>query len=237
MRRYRYTTSYPGNYNPNKQKDHQSPVPSQNDAMLAPYYPEYPGDLIPPQQANRSLGNLAVVRSHFDSRPINAFDFTFVDRFFGAAYYGGFAIPPGYVGILRSVTVEAFGNLGANPAFVDAYGFVEYNAHSLQILVNGAAQVPFAVPVSANSPNLNPGLNQALAVAGVFVDKLFTGGEKINTFVVLPEGSTCNIRIPNVTDTAGLFVSVVYQGNLLLSDGRQPISQVGNGDPEPVTVS
>lgn len=212
-------------------------MPSQQGDAIRAYYPGEPADLMQPPVSKRALAqqdNLGVVRSIFDSRPVNTFDFTFRDKFNGgAAIFGGFAVPPGYVAILRGVSVELFGDKGVGgTGLIDIYGDVSNDLEIPQIslLINGGQQAQWSIPLSANSPLKNP----VAGFAGIFAEDAYASSADIETFVVLPEGSTVTILAPGWTDTLLMVVNVEYRGQLILDDGRQAILQVGNADPEPV---
>jgi len=255
MQRFRYTTNYPGNYSPEQLRGNQSPVPSQHDGTPQPYYPAYPADLIPPQQARTTPDNLAIVRSHFDSRPVNAFDMYFEDAFFDsgpASWMQGYTVPQGYTFVLRRLGLQLLpseaiaANTPGGPLQnqwmprIDPYGnIIQFLANdggrfaTLQVTVNGVAtQISL---LSSNAPVKS--VNTSNGGIGLF--HLGYGEYEIDTFLLAQENSNVNVIVDPLTDTPGAFPSgfnlyVQYYGNLLLSDGRQTTMQVGNPDPEPV---
>ena len=257
MRRFRYTTDYPGNYSPELRRTDQSPVPSQNNATPKPYYPAYPADLIQ-RSARTSPDNLAIVRAQFDSRPVNAFDMYFEDAYFDAgpvSWMAGYTVPQGYTLILRRLGLQLLpseaiaANTPAGPLQnqwmprIDPYGnIIQFltadggRFATLQITVNGVA-TPISI-LSSNAPykSVNGGTGGG---GGIGLFHLGYGEYEVDTFLTASENSVVNIIVDPLTDTLGAFPSgfnlyVQYYGNLLLSDGRQTTLQVGNGDPEPV---
>ena len=231
------TPNYPAVYSRAKAAAEQSAVPSQQGPAIEAYYPGGPTDLMRPPSsgtAQQAIDNLAVVRAVFDSRPLNAYDFTFRDKFQGgAAVFGGFAVPKGYIAIVRNVSVALFGEVPlGGVGFVTPFGDLQNNLTipQMNLIINGGQQAQWTVPLSANSPNANP----IAGFAGVLAEDAYLSSADFKTFVVLNEESICNIQVLNWTDTANRDVLVEYSGQLLLSDGRTYNMQVGNADPEPV---
>lgn len=217
-------------------------MPSQRTPVPDPYYPQGPTDLIAtpgPGGRDNIASNLSVVRSVYDSRPPYAYDFTFTDRstnLGGDFVFGGFLTPLGYITVLRKVGLTLYGNKAVGgDGFIGPYGFISNQLidPELSLLINGGQQLQWLVPLSPNSPNQNP----VAGFVGNFAGQAYTSGIEIDTFVPLPENTTVTIAVPGFTDTIGMFFNVTYSGNLILTDGRIAQLQIGNNDPEPVTVS
>ncbi|MDE2020743.1 MAG: hypothetical protein KGJ13_10440 [Patescibacteria group bacterium] len=234
--RFTLTPTYPAGYSRDKVSAEQSAVPSQQGQMPQAYYPGQPADLLQPSGNARTgqIDNLAVVRAMFDSRPPYTFDFSWRDKFNGgAAVFGGFAVPPGYIAILRGLSIALFGPKGVGgTGLIDIYGEISNNLEIPQasLIINGGQQAQWTVPLSTNSPLANP----IAGFSGLLAEDAYESCADLETFVVLPEGSICNINIPGWTDTLEMLVTVEYRGQLILNDGRVPQMQVGNSDPEPV---
>ncbi len=231
------TPNYPKNFGRSLLAADQSPVPSQQGPVIDTFYPSGPIDLTAPTGSatgNAVPDNLAVVRAVFDSLPPYAYEFTFRDKFVSSApVFGGFAVPAGYTAILRELSIQLFGNKGVGGnGLISPYGDISNQLLIPQtsLIINGGQQAQWTIPLSSNSPLDNP----IAGFAGLLMEDAYTSQANIKTFVVLPNGSICNILIPGWTDTFNMDVLVEYSGVLLLSDGRLPQNQVGNADPEPV---
>lgn len=234
------TPVYPGSYDPRRWASNQSAVPSQNAPVPDPFYPDPSVDLQSPPSGGRpkvaGTDNRAIVRSVYDSRPPYAFDFVFTDKFVGgAAVFGGFAVPVGYVAVVRKIEVILSGNksVGGN-GLISPYGDISNQLliPQLRVSINGGQQAQWLIPTSQNSPSANP----IAGFAGNLIPGAIMSGAEIDTFFVLGENDTLNISVPGWTDTIGLDVDVAYGGQLILTDGRLKELEIGNSDAEPVTV-
>ncbi|MDE2019681.1 MAG: hypothetical protein KGJ13_05050 [Patescibacteria group bacterium] len=232
--KWNFKPEYPDRYDAELWAANQHPVPSQNVPVSDAYYPG-PVDLVattqPGSDNEKKIDNLGVVRSVYDSRPPYAYDFTFTDLFgtLGGNIFGGFACPPGYVTVLRKLTLSLY---GSKAFLLDAFGFVENQGvqPQLRLILNGGQQAQWVIPLSTNSPQNSP----VAGFAGNFAPGALTGETEYELFLPLIQGTIVNIAVIGWTDTAGLSAMVTYSGQMILDDGRIVPLQIGNADPEPV---
>ncbi len=162
------------------------------------------------------------VRSVYDSRPINHREFNLwfqaviLDEPPATAslaiFRSSFFVPPGYVMVLRDVTIllQAFSTL------------LNYDG-TLSIIVNGGIVDPINVEVGPRIVDAAP----------VQMDIPFRDGEKIDTFVYGDEGDSVgvNIQISGVGDfdfSVVDFIQVGFHGQFLLKTGVPAQFQAAN---------
>lgn len=250
----------------------QSSMPSQDESVAVSGTPFSPVNQPDVRQPFKTLiGNLPVagdpdtgtpsapreladVRHVWDTRPPNAFDIWFEDRFqsngnnnapgglFGPTL-GGYRVPVGYNLFLRHMTVSAWVNPffalagGTNTAWAPNAFFQLEFAPQMSVFVDGVA-TPFWTAVT-DFPNQTP----AFPIGGVPLMFPTMHDYEIPCFIPVGGGSivTANFAIPsfplpntNAIDNFIFFVQ--YHGNLVRDTGRMLTNEVGNEEPLPVTI-
>lgn len=228
VRRFRTTRQYPSSY-PSSLPGNQSAVPSQSMDVPDAFDPSHNVDMIP--TAPSGVPDMSIVRAVFDSRPPMGTDFFFEDKLLtGIARIGGYNVPPGFVLVLRQVCVKIFPHVAidlVSAVELSPFGSVDYSAASnaiqsdLSILIDGVPAAQFA--------NGNP--------VRLF-DYIFADIE-IPCWILADGGTTVKVFMTNVSSADGVTPTeydayIQYSGNLLMSTGRNLISEPGNGLPLPV---
>jgi hypothetical protein len=218
-----------------REREHQSPVPSQDQPLERPFDPsQHPDIPVPVRTTNKPFMNqsenpgadmgmqdIADVRSVYDARPIMAYDWYWEDQFFdGIRVLPAYRVPDGYVLVLKEVMVEIFpqsGGVAPMTAFgdLDTTGVVGVTVPKLQILVDGVASPRWTPYGSVQNAFLGT------SVSGVPIFNALICHVEIPTFIIIEGGSDVTIFIPNFIDNAlgGTFHNTYasYYGNLLLA--------------------
>jgi hypothetical protein len=213
----------PKPYDPTALLGKQSPVPSQDMPVPPPFDPRYQPDVF--NGAPPDVVDIGIVRSVFDSRPVNAFDFHWEETYNGTSAAVHYTVPQGYLAITRRFEISVYPavtNTGVHTLGINGYGDAANpgspaNAN-LQILINGA-------PTPYWTPN-------TLGFGGVPTFDLEAADLAFNAFVLVDENQTLSIAIPGVTNDGSTITYVHYYGNLIRKTGRTLNNEVGNGDPE-----
>jgi hypothetical protein len=194
------------------------------------------GGRIAPRQAS-------FTRAVFDSRPPNAYDWYFNDKWanvpegsgfelpYPASILGGFTVPAGYIAIIRELEFSIFETPdlidGQLSVPVEVTGDNTFNTTAevvmLRMLVDG-------VPTPYWTPSI-PG------VRGVPIWEAFFAEVRIPMFIPVDTGQTvtAQIAVPSIWDDGVLFnIYAAYHGNLLPETGRILTAEYGNDRPAPV---
>jgi hypothetical protein len=232
MRRFPTSSVYPSGYDEAKMAGEQSSVPSQQSPTPAAFDPSHQPDMtsLPPT----SFPSLSIVRASFDSRPVNAYDWYWQDKYAqgvsikgpGLGFLGGYTVPDGYTLILRHLSISVFPNGGEVfvAPLMTPYGDTDEGAFvSLFININGAGAPSWTQTDPINQSNVS-------------LFDLFTGEVEIPTFVLIGSGNYLNIAIPTIISADGVALTkfnttIRYYGNMILSTGRALVGEVGNTDP------
>lgn len=214
----RRTLNYPSSYNPDKLLAQQSAVPSQQMPMGIPYYPAQPLGIneAPPAESGSvpSGGYTAYV---WDSRPAMSQDFFFDFTLVQDNPIPAFTIPQGYVGILRSVSVNIYNeNSTVTGAVMNVHGYPSNNpTFTASIAVSGTPQIGFT---------------------DIDLTEAAFGTVEIPCFVLAQQGQTFSLALDLVNlgpPNANWFVT--FYGQLLLATGRDLTQECTNQYPLPVT--
>lgn len=223
--------------------EHQSAIPSQDHPQTPPFDPRQQPDIKAPIRTTRKPfmtqgegGNtiprgIADVRSVYDSRPLFGYDFYWEDAFAdGDRQTAAFIVPNGYTFVLRQVGVEIFRNANTSAGRITQWGGpvdidpTLVTVPKLQIHVDGAS-TPLWTPFSPSG------------LTGVPIQNALITGIEIETFIVIPEGSSFTIFIPNFTQSGAFFDTFAYyQGNALLNVGSDVAREVTSQEPLPVVT-
>lgn len=234
--------------------ENQSSMPSQQESVAVsgvPFNPVNQPDIRRPYNTNLEPDNIAGeggasipsqmadVRSIYDSRPVNGFDFYWEEQFNdGNRDTPAFVVPEGFVFVLRQIDIDIYANdgtsgtasrlniLGGDPN--DSVGAGNVNIPKLQVHVDGVS-----TPLWTNVGGiLDAGGN---VVRGVPLWGFATTTKSLQMFVVIGSGSTFTIFIPIFTQTGSLFnTHVRYYGNMLLAHGIQKEFEIASNDPLPI---
>lgn len=217
---------YPRNYDAARLAAEQSAVPSQQAPVPLPYDPSRkPQSQFSPPSV---VPSRSIVRNTFDSRPVNAYDWYWEDRFEAASpsILGGYTVPNGYLLILRMLIISIYPANTAdliNIETMDGFGNqILGSTANLFININDAGAQTWTQtdPINQNPVNL---FDYNLADI------------QIETFVLIGANNNLNISINGVTTPAAaatrFITNVRYYGNMLLSSGRTLVGEVGNPDP------
>lgn len=252
VRRFRRHIRYPGIIPPDLSSA-QSPVESQQAAVPLPYDPV----LQPDMHRTPPVGDLfqgSDVRAVFDSRFPNTYDWYWTDWWRGSLnQFNGFTVPLGYNAVVRKITIELMQS-SDNPTFNYGAGAAAFQPvtpwggpnidsaldemPTLVALIDGAS-APTWTPFNSSVPFQPP------LTGGVPLPDLLVNSIELDSFIIVAEGQNFQIGVlPYTLFDNSLFPALAggfdviahYYGNLILSSGRTPLEEIGNGTPEPVQI-
>lgn len=246
------------------QREMQSPVPSQDHPQAPAFNPNAQPDMKPhirtdrrpfmvqgdnPQSAELTPEQLTDVRHIFDSRPLFGFDWYWEEQFFeGIRQADPFTVPDGFTYVLRQLGVEifrqSFNAAGTSGFEMNAWGGIAVDMASqsnlipkLQIVVDGIPTPQWTPYAQVTDPTSGD------TMQGVPLFSALTSIVEIETFIIIPAGSTFSIFIPDYISrdanppTFFEFSTLVrYQGVAIQSGGSDPRLDIANQTPLPVVT-
>jgi hypothetical protein len=247
------------------QRELQSPVESQDHPQAPAFNPARQPDMKPPIRTTQrpfmqqgsdpataalTPDQLTDIRHIFDSRPLYAFDWYWEEQFYtGIRQAQAFQVPDGFTYVLRQVGIEimrqSFNAAGESGFELSEWGSIEVDLDSqsqlipkLQILVDGIP-TPQWTPYSQV---LDPTTGDRMQ--GVPLFTALNSMVQIETFVIVPAGSTITIFVPDFISPDSnpptffeFSTYVQYQGVALQTQGSDPRLDIANQTPLPVVGS